>query len=87
MSVATATKTAGSLRTQASVFHCDEQVLEEYCLGLLGEQRTSVVEEHLLVCEECQEALAAQTEFLQCLKAALRVQRIPQNLSHYPKSA
>ena len=87
MSLATATKTAGSLRMQASVFHCDEQVLEEYCLGLLNEQRTNVVEEHLLVCEECQEALAAQTEFLQCLKAALRAQRVPQNLSHYPKSA
>jgi len=86
MSLATATKTAGSLRMQASVFHCDEQVLEEYCLGLLNEQRTNVVEEHLLVCEECQEALAAQTEFLQCLKAALRAQRIPQNLS-LPKSA
>ena len=85
MSFATATKTTGSL--QGSVFHCDEQVLEEYCLGLLSEQRTSVVEEHLLVCEECQEALAAQTEFLQCLKAALRAQRIPQNFSHYPKSA
>jgi anti-sigma factor RsiW len=77
----------GCLPPQDSFFHCDEQVLEEYCLGLLNEQRTNVVEEHLLMCEKCQEALETQNEFVQCLKAALRAQRTPQNLPYFPKSA
>lgn len=76
-----------SLLPQESLFHCDEQVLEEYCLGLLNERRANVVEEHLLVCEKCQEALEAQNEFVQCLKAALRTQRSSENLPYFPKSA
>lgn len=60
--------------------HCDEQVLEEYCLGLLSEGRTAVVEEHLLVCEECRQALSAQNEFIQCLKSVLRQQQTPHYL-------
>lgn len=67
--------------------HCDEQTLEEYCLGILSERRTNAVEEHLLLCEECRDALSAQSEFIQCLKAALRVQRAPQELSYFQKSA
>lgn len=60
--------------------HCDEQVLEEYCLGILSEGRTATVEEHLLVCEQCRQALSAQSEFIQCLKAVLRQQQTPQYL-------
>lgn len=86
MSVATAMDPVSAV-TQESFFHCDEQVLEEYCLGLLNERRTNVVEEHLLVCEKCHEALETQNEFVQCLKAALRTQRSADHLSYFPKSA
>ncbi len=88
MRLSPATVTTGSVRNdEIPYFHCDEQTLEEYCLGILSEKRTSAVEEHLLVCEECNEALASQTEFIQCLKAALRVQRAPQEFSYFQKSA
>lgn len=74
-------------KNKASYLHSDEQTLEEYCLGILDERRTNAVEDHLLVCEECRTALNAQAEFIQCLKAALRTQRIPQELDYLPKSA
>ena len=67
--------------------HCDEQTLEEYCLGILNERRTNAVEEHLLICHECRDALTDQTDFIQCLKAALRVQRVPQQTAYLQKSA
>jgi predicted anti-sigma-YlaC factor YlaD len=88
MRVASAAVSTGSMRKDESPYlHCDEEVLEEYCLGILNERRTSAVEEHLLVCEECRDALAVQNEFVQCLKAALRVQCAPQELAYFQKSA
>ena len=72
---------------ESPYLHCDEQTLEEYCFGILSEKRTSAVEEHLLVCEDCTEALAVQSEFIHCLKAALRVQRGPEQLAYFQKSA
>jgi len=88
MSLTPAKLTIGSVyEDEAPYLHCDEQTLEEYCLDILDERRTSAVEEHMLVCEECRAALAAQTEFIQCLKAALRAQRIPQKFNYLQKSA
>jgi len=88
MRLAPAAVSTGSVRKDESPYlHCDEQTLEEYCLGILSERRTSAVEEHLLVCEDCTEALAVQTEFIQCLKAALRVQRGPEHMAYFQKSA
>ncbi len=54
--------------------------------GILKERRTAAVEEHLLVCEECRDALNAQTDFIQSLKAALRTQRVPQDVGYFQKS-
>lgn len=80
--------TTGSVyEDEVPYLHCDEQTLEEYCLDILDERRTNAVEEHVLVCEECRVALTAQTEFIQCLKAALRAQRIPQKFNYFQKSA
>lgn len=88
MRLAPAAVSTGSVsKAESPYLHCDEQTLEEYCLGILGERRTNAVEEHLLICEDCTEALAVQSEFIHCLKAALRVQRGAEQLAYFQKSA
>ena len=52
--------------------HLSPEELEEYLLNRVGPDAQARIEEHLLVCEDCQEAaLAAETE-LAALKIALR---------------
>ena len=52
--------------------HLSSEELEEYLLNRIGPDAEARIEEHLLVCEECQEAaLAAETD-LAALKTALR---------------
>jgi hypothetical protein len=64
--------------------HLSPGELEEYLLNRVGSDAQARIEEHLLVCEECQEAaLAAETE-LAALKIALR--RI-ENCGHIDLSA
>ncbi len=88
MRVAPVAITTRSVRPdEIPYLHCDEQSLEEYCLGILSEQRNAAVEDHLLVCDECRDALATQSEFIQCLKAALRVQKAPAELACFRQSA
>jgi Putative zinc-finger len=84
---AAAVSTGSVSRDESPYLHSDEQTLEEYCLGILSEHRVSAVEEHLLVCEDCRKALAVQSEFIQCLKTALRVQRGQAQLAYLQKSA
>jgi anti-sigma factor RsiW len=88
MSLAQAAVSTGLVGIDAVPYlHCDEQTLEEYCLGILSESRTSAVEEHLLICEECRVSLSMQNEFIQCLKAALRLQCAPEEVAYFQKSA
>ena len=64
--------------------HFSSEGLEEYLLNRSGADAEARIEEHLLVCEECQEAaLAAETD-LAALKIALR--RV-ENLGHIDLSA
>ena len=64
--------------------HLSSEELEEYLLNRIGPDAEARIEEHLLVCEECQEAaLAAETD-LAALKIALR--RV-ENLGHIDLSA
>jgi len=52
--------------------HLSSEELEEYLLNRIGPDAEARIEEHLLVCEECQEAaLAAETD-VAALKSALR---------------
>lgn len=53
-----------------SLDHPDESVLEEYVFGRLAEPKTSVLEEHILVCGRCQAALAEVDEYIRLMKAA-----------------
>ncbi len=52
--------------------HLSSEDLEEYLLNRIGPDAQARIEEHLLVCEECQEAaLSAETD-LAALRIALR---------------
>jgi hypothetical protein len=48
-----------------------EGVLEEYSFNRLPEQITAVVEEHLLVCPDCQEALQSLEDFIRLVSIAI----------------
>src|SRR5215210_124744 len=51
--------------------HPEEEVLERYALGKLDESAAAPIEEHVLVCHECQDRLAAADDYIHTLKAAL----------------
>jgi anti-sigma factor RsiW len=50
--------------------HIDEELLDQYALGSLGRELLPAVEEHLLVCPDCQTRLAAADEFLGLFRVA-----------------
>ena len=50
--------------------HIEEETLELYALGRLGEDEAAPVEEHLLVCHFCQDRLAATDEYIRTVRAA-----------------
>jgi hypothetical protein len=51
--------------------HVSEQMLELYALGRLAEELVPSLEEHLLVCAKCQEALTEEDVFSQSLITGL----------------
>lgn len=52
--------------------HISEDVLELYAMGRLSEPETEPVEEHLLVCSVCQDALQQTDEFVRAIRVAAR---------------
>ena len=50
--------------------HPSDEVIEEYRFDRLSEPATASVEEHLLVCVECQEALLNLDQFVMLMKQA-----------------
>lgn len=48
--------------------HVDEERLERYAMGALEVAQTAAVEEHLLVCADCQSKLTELDEFIQALR-------------------
>ncbi len=55
--------------------HPSEEVLELYALGRLEEDRLGPVEEHLLVCEDCRQAVEQADEYARVMRAALEAER------------
>jgi hypothetical protein len=49
-------------------FHPAEDLLEEYAFQRLAQEQVAPIEEHLLVCSSCQEALAEIDEYLLLMK-------------------
>lgn len=52
--------------------HIDDDALEAYSLGRLGDAESAPVEEHLLVCAECRERLAGWDEYITAMRRAMR---------------
>src|SRR5450631_3776591 len=50
--------------------HFNDEVLDQYSLGVLSPQLLGGVEEHLLTCENCQSRLDASDEFAMLFRAA-----------------
>ena len=50
--------------------HPDEDVFEAYIFGRLSETSVSGLEEHLLICEQCQVTLVETDEYVRVMKAA-----------------
>jgi anti-sigma factor RsiW len=50
--------------------HPSEEILEEYVFHRLPEPLTAQIEEHLLICPDCQDAVAETDRFVSALKAA-----------------
>jgi hypothetical protein len=53
--------------------HPDEDVFEDYAFERLGESEIAHFEEHLLVCERCQQTLARTDDYIRLMKAATSV--------------
>lgn len=52
--------------------HIAEDALELYVMGRLSEPETETVEEHLLVCHQCQDLLEETEEFVNAIRVAAR---------------
>jgi hypothetical protein len=50
--------------------HINDELLDQYALGMLSEEHLAGVEEHLLICETCQSRLDASDEFAMLIRAA-----------------
>jgi anti-sigma factor RsiW len=51
--------------------HITDGAIDGYVLGTLSPLRVKEVEEHLLVCETCQERLDGTSDFVQSISAAV----------------
>ena len=50
--------------------HVDAEILERYAMGRLDEPALGALEEHLLLCADCQEQLDEATEFVSVMREA-----------------
>jgi hypothetical protein len=57
--------------TKSFLPHPNEDILEEYALHRLPDALTAQVEEHLLLCESCQNAVAGTDSFVAAMKIAV----------------
>jgi hypothetical protein len=51
--------------------HVPGDTLERYVMNRLPESELEPVEEHLLICPQCQDRLEAKDEFVKAMKAAI----------------
>ena len=54
------------------VTHVSAEAVELYALGRLSDEEAAVVEEHLLVCEQCRQALALEDATIESIREALK---------------
>lgn len=51
--------------------HLAAEVWEEYALGMRSEEDCKPLEEHLLICSDCQDVLAEADDYIRVMKAAM----------------
>ena len=52
--------------------HVNDDDLERYVLDRVPEERAAAIEEHLLVCEQCQDQLTQVDQRVQAMRASRR---------------
>ncbi|HEY3443640.1 MAG TPA: zf-HC2 domain-containing protein [Paludibaculum sp.] len=52
------------------VDHIPDEALEQYAMGKLPESEVASLEEHLLICLDCQYRLDAMDEYVAAMRAA-----------------
>jgi hypothetical protein len=52
--------------------HYPEEIWESYAMGILSEEQSAPMEEHLLICPACQDVLAELDEYLEAIRIAAR---------------
>jgi hypothetical protein len=57
--------------------HIPEEVLDEFALDMLTDMHCAGWEEHLLLCELCQDRLDEADEYIRAMKSALAAFRDP----------
>lgn len=55
--------------------HPDDEVFENYAFDRLSESQVSDLEEHLLICEQCQRGLAQNVDYILLMKTATAAYR------------
>lgn len=55
--------------------HFPERIWEAYSMGMLSEEDSRPLEEHLLLCSGCQDLLAQADDYIRVVQAALARQR------------
>jgi len=50
--------------------HPDDNGMDQYSMGLMPEEETAFFEEHLLICDSCQERLAQNDAFIKAMQGA-----------------
>jgi len=58
--------------TPEAMPHISDDSLEQYTMGTLPEPDLNLVEEHLLICEECQDRLKATDAYVVAMRSALK---------------
>ena len=53
-----------------AAYHIPEDLLEQYAMGTLPDPESAPVEEHILLCSECQARLQEIDEFLLAIQGA-----------------
>ena len=49
--------------------HIDEETTEKYAMGKLSARAAALIEEHLLICEPCRQAVAASDAYVAAIAA------------------
>jgi anti-sigma factor RsiW len=51
-------------------YHVSEELLDQYALNKLSEAEAAAVEEHILICPNCQDRLTLTDDVIEALRAA-----------------